>query len=121
MLQHLIMKLKTDPEPMRSLQKKLSERRQFLLVKIQVERGLIEVHSRRIRDSLSIVDRSLEIMAKLKSHPMTYLGLLTAVFFIKPRRLFSALKTGVFAWQIFERIAPALNAKIGSQPESNLH
>lgn len=117
MPRHLIAKPKAGPKFMSSLRNKLSDHRQFLLAKIQVERSLIGLHGQQIRYSLSIVDRGLEIVSKLKSHPTIYLGLLTAVLIIKPRRLFSALKTGVFAWQIFERFSPGLNPK-SSERES---
>lgn len=105
---------------MASATEKLSERHQILLGKIQAERLLLAQHGQQIRLSLSLVDLGFGLLKKIRPHPALAAGLLAAIFVIKPRRLLPVLKSGLFAWKIWQKFEPLLKVRCESKT-SNAH
>lgn len=88
---------------MSSASKRLGERHQLLLGKIQAERLVLAQHGRQIRLSLSVVDLGLGLVKKIRPHPALAAGLLAAVVILKPKRLLPILKSGLFVWKIWQK------------------
>ncbi|MFZ6649056.1 YqjK family protein [Undibacterium sp. TJN25] len=99
-----------------SLPHKLQQRRQALLDKSEQQRNAFAVQAAQARQSLTLADAGLRIVAKLKQHPLLVAGVVAAAVIVKPRRLFSIFNKGLIAWRIWQGLRPQDKAGTDAAP-----
>lgn len=97
---------------MASAAKLLTQRRLALLAKTQVQRELLIADSRQFKQSLQFLELGFQAGQTIKRHPLISLGLTAATLLIKPKRIWSLLKTGLMAWEIWQGIAPTVMSRL---------
>ena len=107
---------------MSSVPKKLTQRRLALLAKTQVQREMLIAESCQFKQSLQFLELGFQAGQTIKRHPLISAGVAAATLLIKPKRIWSLLKTGLMAWEIWQNIAPSimpkLKQKLGSKTVS---
>ena len=97
--------------------KELTARREQLIASCAQQRAALSVQGHAVMEKLTAFDMGLTLLGRLKKNPAWITVVVLGLVAIKPRRLLTALQTGLLALQTFSTVAPLLQKFIKRRPD----
>jgi hypothetical protein len=91
----------------------LACRREVLIARSAAQRMILAEQGQALAERLLVVDIALTLLAGVKKNPAWIAGLVLTFFVIRPPRLWSVLRTGLFIWQALLPLVPLLKGMVG--------